>query len=97
MKQELQQATHVLRKDMGGVGKRHSRIHDDTAGDNVQRLRAIGGVCGSCENLKIEFTHQDGRERVALKCLEGFSPLGLHRETEFGEEATCSGLSKKVE
>ncbi len=91
----LRQATSILRKDLGRIGKRGSRIHDNTAEDNVHRLRTIeGGICRSCVNLHIKFFHKDGKERIDLRCHRGFSPLELYRGTKFGKEAHCDGFLK---
>ena len=76
--------------------KPHSRIHDDAALDNVNRLRALEGLCGECANLKIGFARRDGKDRVALGCSKGFSPSALYGNTPPGEKASCVGYPKRV-
>lgn len=93
--QTLERAARILRRGLSKHGKRGSRTHDDAAEDNVHRLRAIESpVCGYCANLQINFPLQDGKERVRLRCSEGFSPLDLYRGTGPGQQASCSGFSE---
>ena len=93
----LDEAVRILKQDLRKIGKRNSRIHDNTVENSVQRLRAIEtGICRNCTHFMVEAFHRDSRERVRLRCSEGFSPLELYRKTDFGEEAKCPGFSGRA-
>lgn len=90
----LREASSALRKNMGKVGKPGSRIHNQAAEENVHRLRALEGICGSCNSLVVEIDRQDNRSVVRLRCASGLDPLELYRGTPFGAEARCARFSK---
>jgi len=94
--QRIADAKEVLHRLLGRYSKPHSRIHDDAALDNVNRLRALEGLCGECANLKIGFARRDGKDRVALGCSKGCSPSALYGNTPLGEQASCDGHAKKI-
>jgi len=93
--QRIATAKEVLHRLQGRYSKPHSRIHDDAALDNVNRLRALEGLCGECDSLKLGLPHRDGKDRVVLGCSKGHSPLALYENTLFGEEAFCDGYPKE--
>ncbi|MFH1863575.1 MAG: hypothetical protein ABIJ85_01505 [bacterium] len=93
--QRIAAAKEVLHRLQGRYSKPHSRIHDDAALDNVNRLRALEGLCGECDSLKLGFPHRDGKDRVALGCSKGYSPSALYENTPLGEQASCNGHAKK--
>lgn len=94
--QRIATAKEVLHRLQGRYSKPHSRIHDDAALDNANKLRALEGLCGGCTNLKLKFVHRDGKDRVFLGSRPGYSPLTLYENTPIGEEAFCNGYAKRV-
>lgn len=89
-KEVVREAILLLISNQREIGKRHSRVHNNTGEDNAQRLRAInGGICGCCVNLRIDFVRSGDKDRVMLKCKEGLSPLDLYRNTDLGKKAYC--------
>lgn len=92
--ERLSEAIRILRANQRDVGKRHNRIHNEAADDNVHRLRALdGGICGDCRYLKLGTYRGDGRVRVQVRCAAGNSPVALYRHTELGIIPTCPDLS----
>jgi hypothetical protein len=91
---QITRAKQVLRNLMGDFIKPHPRMHTEAAEDNVNRLRALEGICGSCSNLDPRFSHIHGRDRVVLNCTKKHIPLALYRETPMGEEAVCRDFDK---
>ena len=94
--QRIATAKETVHRLLGRYSKPHSRIHDDAALDNVNKLRALEGLCGECDNLKLEFPRKDGKDRVFLDCSKGHSPLALYENTPLGEQASCDGHAKKI-
>ncbi len=88
----ISRAISDLRSEAGKVGKRGARIHDRVLDVNLHRIRALEGICGNCDTLKIDFEIRDGHKRVILRCEKGLSPVDLYRNTDFGKEAKCSGF-----
>lgn len=88
------QAKEVMRDLLARYTKRHHRIHGQTALDNVNRLRALEGLCGHCTNLELKFGRRDGKEIVTLGCARGHSPVGLYEST-FGENASCPDYDER--
>lgn len=87
----VNQAIKSIKETQKSFKHQHNRVHLDTSEDNMHRLRALEiGICRSCDNLKIEFNHQDGYNRVSLGCKKGLSPLELYRNTPMGQKAKCS-------
>lgn len=78
------------------IGHRHPRIHQATALDNVNRERALKGICGQCINLTIKVKRVDGKDKIALMCKQGRSPLSLYRDTALGETANCASFSQQT-
>ena len=91
---QISKAKKVLRNLMGNYIKPHPRMHTDAAEDNVNRLRALEGICGSCSNLGIRISRIDGRDRVVLNCSKGHNPAVLYWKTPPGEEAVCKDFDK---
>ena len=91
---QISRAKEVLRDLMARYAKPHQRIHKQAAEDNVNRLRALEGICGSCTNLGLEFLHIDAKDRVVLKCTKGHIPSVIYWKTPPGEEAVCRDLDK---
>lgn len=87
-------AKEVVRQLFGRYGKPHQRIHKDAAMDNVNRMRALEGLCGHCANLKLRFGRRDGKEIVTLGCAKGQFPLEIYENTPIGDEAFCHQFSK---
>ncbi len=86
-------ALGILRTHQTRINKSHNRTHDGSMEDTVNRMRAIDGICGSCDNLKLETTRDFiGRQTVSLRCLSKYSPLGLYRKTGLGQKPDCLGL-----
>ena len=91
---QISKAKGVIRSLMGRYDKPHTRIHKQAAEDNVNRLRALEGICGRCTNLDLKFLHIDAKDRVVLKCTKGHIPSALYWKTPPGEEAVCKDLDK---
>lgn len=89
-------AKEVVRQLFGRYGKPHHRIHENAAIDNVNRMRALEGLCGHCTNLELTFGLRDGKEIVVLSCSKGYFPIALYESTPYGEEASCDGYDKRV-
>ena|SRR3989344_3585072 len=87
--QDITEAIKVLKRITARKGKRGVRIHQGSAEDAGQRIRALEGLCGDCSNLTTEFTFFDGKPRVMLRCAAMNSPIELFRRTPFGQEAQC--------
>jgi hypothetical protein len=91
---QIIKAKQVLRDLSAGFVRRHKRMHDQAAEDNINRLRALEGICGNCQNLIIRFPQRDGRNRVTLECKKGHFPGHLYGETPMGKEAVCEDLDR---
>lgn len=72
--------------------KRGIRIHQQAAEDTLQRLRSLEGICGNCENMRLEFFTADNKNMVEVHCCRGHKPLKLYADTLFGQEADCPDL-----
>ena len=86
-----EEANKLLKMDAGKNGKKHCRVHTETADDNLVRRRALDkdfGICSDCTNLRILKLNQEGLLRVELRCIEGNSPLNLHRNV-WGVKPRC--------
>lgn len=46
-------ALGILRGHQARVGKAHNRTHLESMDDTVNRMRAIEGICGLCDNLVV--------------------------------------------
>ena len=88
-------AKDVVRHLQTRYSKPHHRIHGEAAMDNSNRLRALEGLCGKCENLQLSFGRKDGKEVVALGCSKGYTPVALYENTPLGAKANCLGYSKR--
>jgi len=88
-------ANSVLRKFRSRLGKRRQRIHIDTAMNNVNKQRALDGLCGDCKNLKILIWGKGQSEGIQLICKKGRSPVYLYSEVPLGEEANCPDFNEK--
>lgn len=95
--QRIAAAKEVLHRFLGRYTHRHSRIHDETALENVNRLRALDGLCGECTSLKLQFDHNQGKDLVGVGCNKGYSPVVLYDNTLPGEQASCDGYAKRAE
>ena len=91
---QISKAKGVIRSLMGRYDKPHHRIHKQAADDNVNRLRALDGICGRCINLELTFSHIDGKDRVVVKCSKKHIPSALYWKTPPGEEAVCKDFDK---
>lgn len=95
-----QEANQILKMDAGKNGKKHCRVHTETAEDNLARRRALDkdfGICSDCINIRITRIYQDGQPRVELRCIEGESPVGLHRVSKgslWGLKPRCTHHSE---
>ncbi len=92
--QRIKRAKEVVRGLLGRYGKPHHRIHSEAALDNVNRLRALEGLCGNCQNLELKFGDKDGKEIVTLFCAKKHFPTALYENTPLGESAHCPDYSK---
>lgn len=93
----ITQAKEVIRHLLARTSRPHKRFHDSAASDNVNRLRALEGLCGHCVNLEIEFRHRDGKKVVILNCSkEGRFPSALYDGTPYGKEAHCDDFEKRA-
>ena len=92
--QQVSKAKDVVRDLLARLSKPHHRIHGETAEDNVQRLRALEGLCGGCANLNLRFGRKDGKNIATLGCEKGFSPVALYGGTPLGEKAVCKEYNK---
>lgn len=86
---EVQEGRKVLRELLERRSRRHPRFHTSAAEDAFARLRALDGICGSCQNVKISVYYKDGKRVVGVNCKAGHSPLKLYYNTPIGEEADC--------
>ena len=93
--QRVAAAKEVLRHLLGRMSHRHRRIHTDTALDNVNRLRALEGLCGACTHVQLTFKHKDGKDLADVGCIAEHNPIVLYENT-FGETASCPGFDKRV-
>lgn len=94
--QRIAAAKETVHRLLRRYSKPHHRIHEVAALDNVNRLRALEGLCGECDNLELKFVRRDGKDRVVLGCSEGYYPSALYENTQLGEEASCDGYAKRV-
>ncbi|OGM06607.1 hypothetical protein A3E15_02100 [Candidatus Woesebacteria bacterium RIFCSPHIGHO2_12_FULL_42_9] len=95
--QEIVAAKNVLRSFLRRGGKHHMhgvRIHRQAAEDNLNRLRALEGLCGRCVNLELRISRLDGKDIVVVGCRNGFIPSELYFNTPMGKTAECSGFKK---
>lgn len=88
------EAKKIIRRFLNRGIKRHSRVHVDALDDGRNKLRALDGLCGHCENILTEPHYRDGKETVRLKCEKGLSPLILYQSTPLDEEASCPEFKK---
>ncbi len=63
----------------------------------MQRLRALEGICGECSNVELQFDHNQGKDRVGIRCTVGYSPIVLYENTPLGGQASCDGYDKRTE
>ena len=98
---EFGQARQLIKKVLSRGRKRHNRTHDEVYDMYTQLLRALNlpQGCGECVFSKFEKIYLDGKkDRVRLRCDNGFSPLDQARRTPFlSEKFVCPGFSPKVE
>lgn len=90
---EVNKALEILRDRRPGKNG-YGRTHSNAMQDNVDRRRALEGLCGRCPALIIDFNETDGKQSVSLRCLKGFKPLMLYYNTPIGKEAKCKGFSE---
>lgn len=93
-RQEINMAISALKQHQQDFGRRHSRIHVNTADDNFHRKRALDGICGSCNALIIEINSPGRYKEVKLRCREGAIPLDLYRKTELGQTPVCDTFTR---
>lgn len=91
----IAQAKEVLHHLLKLHGEPHSRIHEETAEENAARLRALEGICGHCAVLRLDFFHHDGKNRIAVRCRKGFSPVNIHSDVNIGRGHSCSGFGER--
>jgi len=91
----IDRAKAVMRGLLGRYGKPHHRNHGGAALDNVNRLRALEGLCGHCANLELEFRRRDGKEVVVLDCEKEHSPVALY-DIQVGEKVSCEDFKRSV-
>ncbi|HEC65722.1 MAG TPA: hypothetical protein ENI23_10525 [bacterium] len=65
----------IFRKISLKSGRRHSRNHIETGDWHAKAVSYLENVCNGCQHLLIDFIQKDGRERAALRCAEGISPV----------------------
>lgn len=94
--QRIAKAKEVVSEQFGLHGKPDKGIDESTAFYNVIKMRALEKLCGHCNHIELELRRRNGRERVALGCSKGHSPVALYENILFGEEAFCPGYSKRV-
>ncbi len=91
---DIRRADKVLRGFRSRIGKRNSRIHKDTMSRNLQRQRALDGLCGDCDILKIGIKGRGVAERVELDCKEN-TPIELYAGVPLEQEPDCSGYTPR--
>jgi len=92
---EIQEGISNLRRMQALVGKKGSRLHEETAAKNADRLRVLLlGPCRDCISLKVEFETIPAHGRgTVLRCKLGHSPLNLAQNTPIGEKMMCDSFS----
>lgn len=88
--QQITAAKQVLRRLQARYTHPNARMHSPAAEDNVNRLRALEGLCGNCANLELRFSRRDGRDIVVVGCSKGDFSAALYERTPLGEEASCA-------
>ena len=63
--------------------------------DNINRLRALEGLCGQCVNLRLRFGRVDGKNVVDVLCNKNHNPVNLYDNTLMGQEAICADFDKR--
>ncbi len=91
---DIRRAGKVLRGFRSRIGKRNSRIHRDTMWRNVQRQRALDGLCGDCNDLKIRIKGRGVAKGVELNCPEN-TPVELYTRVPLGQKADCSDYTPR--
>jgi len=76
-------------------GKKGHRIHMEAAEDNMNRLRALEGICGKCKNINVEIIPRDGKKTATIRCKKGHSPLNLYYDTPLGETPNCQDYTPR--
>lgn len=82
----------LVKKALEGINTRPKGKGIIGSTNNMEKNRALKGLCGKCIYLKIDL-RPDGV--VNLDCSNGYSPVGLFMKTPFGEEANCAGYQKE--
>ena len=90
----ISQAKEVIRSLLARTSRPHKRFHDSAASDNVNRLRALDGICGRCINLELEFRRKDGKRVVVLDCTANHIPSAIYDKTDYGKEAHCDDYDR---
>lgn len=84
------EAKRRIRKLANDIGsKRGARIHQIAWEDNENRRRSLEGLCGGCDNMRIELFSSNGRDRVKIVCTTGNNPAKLYYNTPLGTSAEC--------
>lgn len=91
---EAKRTLHRLLSLPGKPHTRHIRMHRQALEDNLNRIRALDGICGRCKNLKLRFGRVDGKDVVAVLCRRQYMPMKIYENILMGQEASCYGFEK---
>lgn len=86
---DVRRANKVLRDFRSRIGNRRSRIHKEAMWSNMQRQRALDGLCGDCKNLKIRIRGRGIARGVQLYCTKKHLPVELYAGVPLGRKADC--------
>ena len=92
---QISEGIKTLKVTLGSLSQRGRRYHRSAAEDDLQRLRALEGLCGHCERVMVKVVKVDRRMRTAIDCQAGYSPLDLYYNTPMVEEADCPGFTPR--
>jgi len=86
---EVSAALSRLRALQSSASKRGAHTRDNARVMNVERIRALEGLCGNCVNLDLTYTKKDGKNVVQVGCKRGLNPQTLYMNTPLGQKAEC--------
>jgi hypothetical protein len=95
--QDIARARKVLNGFLYRPKRGKSRIHEEALEMANERLRALNGICGICENLILNIFYQDGKDVVATKCKANNSPVELYMNTPLGQVPVCPDFTSSEE
>jgi len=87
---EITTAKEKVRAFLNRRDKRRERLHDDTLEKNVQKLRALEGICGSCKHIIINIHPRGRKDFIGVACRKGNSPVELYVNHPIGTTPNCS-------